>query len=237
MAEVGYVGLGVMGGCDRARACSRRTRRDRLEPHAREGGAAPRAGAPAGPRVRARSPSAASSSSRWSRTPRLCGRSPRARTGSSPGSRRASLRRHEHREPGEHARARRAGAEAGGRDARLRPSPARRSRVDQGKVSLMVGGDDDDLRAVQARCSRRSARRYPLGPNGSAVTMKIAINLSLAVQMLAFSEGVLLAEKSGIPREKAVEVMLAIGDRVPDGRLPRAARARAARTRSGSTVT
>jgi 3-hydroxyisobutyrate dehydrogenase-like beta-hydroxyacid dehydrogenase len=39
--------------------------------------------------------------------------------------------------------------------------------------------------------------------------MKIAVNLSLAVQMLAFSEGVLLAEKSGIPRETAVEVMLA----------------------------
>ena len=41
------------------------------------------------------------------------------------------------------------------------------------------------------------------------MTMKIAINLSLAVQMLAFSEGVLLAEKSGISRERAVEVMLA----------------------------
>jgi 3-hydroxyisobutyrate dehydrogenase-like beta-hydroxyacid dehydrogenase len=38
--------------------------------------------------------------------------------------------------------------------------------------------------------------------------MKIAVNLSLAVQMLAFSEGVLLAEKSGIPRSVAVEVML-----------------------------
>jgi 3-hydroxyisobutyrate dehydrogenase-like beta-hydroxyacid dehydrogenase len=48
-----------------------------------------------------------------------------------------------------------------------------------------------------------------VGPSGTAVTMKIAVNLSLAVQMLAFSEGVLLAEKSGIPREKAVEVMLA----------------------------
>ena len=38
--------------------------------------------------------------------------------------------------------------------------------------------------------------------------MKIATNLSLAVQMLAFSEGVLLAEKSGIRRETAVEVLL-----------------------------
>jgi len=37
--------------------------------------------------------------------------------------------------------------------------------------------------------------------------MKIAMNLSLAVQMLAFSEGVLLAEKSGIARETAVDVM------------------------------
>jgi len=47
-----------------------------------------------------------------------------------------------------------------------------------------------------------------VGGNGLAVTMKIATNLSLAVQMLAFSEGVLLAEKSGIKREIAVEVLL-----------------------------
>ena len=40
-----------------------------------------------------------------------------------------------------------------------------------------------------------------------AVSMKIATNLSLAVQMLAFSEGVLLAEKSGISRETAVDVL------------------------------
>ena len=47
-----------------------------------------------------------------------------------------------------------------------------------------------------------------VGANGLAVSMKIATNLSLAVQMLAFSEGVLLAEKSGIARETAVEVLL-----------------------------
>ena len=46
-----------------------------------------------------------------------------------------------------------------------------------------------------------------VGDNGLAVSMKIAVNLSLAVQMLAFSEGVLLAEKSGIPRETAVDVL------------------------------
>src|SRR6202158_2008532 len=46
-----------------------------------------------------------------------------------------------------------------------------------------------------------------VGENGLALAMKIATNLSLAVQMLAFSEGVLLAEKSGIARETAVEVL------------------------------
>jgi len=46
-----------------------------------------------------------------------------------------------------------------------------------------------------------------VGDNGLALVMKISINLSLAVQMLAFSEGVLLAEKSGIRREVAVDVM------------------------------
>ena len=46
-----------------------------------------------------------------------------------------------------------------------------------------------------------------VGDNGLALVMKIATNLSLAVQMLAFSEGVLLAEKSGIPRETAVDVL------------------------------
>jgi 3-hydroxyisobutyrate dehydrogenase-like beta-hydroxyacid dehydrogenase len=46
-----------------------------------------------------------------------------------------------------------------------------------------------------------------VGDNGLALVMKIATNLSLAVQMLAFSEGVLLAEKSGIARETAVDVM------------------------------
>jgi len=46
-----------------------------------------------------------------------------------------------------------------------------------------------------------------VGGNGLALSMKIASNLSLAVQMLAFCEAVLLAEKSGIPRSVAVEVL------------------------------
>ena len=81
--------------------------------------------------------------------------------------------------------------------------------VDQGKASLMVAGDEDTFRRVQPILEAIGPKVFHLGPSGSAVTIKIAINLSLAVQMTAFSEGVLLAEKSGISRERAVEVMLA----------------------------
>jgi 3-hydroxyisobutyrate dehydrogenase-like beta-hydroxyacid dehydrogenase len=81
--------------------------------------------------------------------------------------------------------------------------------VDQGKASLMVGGEPDAFERAKPVLEAIGPRVIHVGPSGSAVTMKIAVNLSLAVQMLAFSEGVLLAEKSGIPREKAVEVMLA----------------------------
>jgi len=81
--------------------------------------------------------------------------------------------------------------------------------LEQGKLSIMVGGDEDVFDRVRPVLEAIGPRVFHVGPNGAAVTLKIAINLSLAVQMLAFSEGVLLAEKSGIPREKAVEVMLA----------------------------
>jgi len=81
--------------------------------------------------------------------------------------------------------------------------------VEQGRASLMVGGDEDAFERVRPVLEAIGPNVFHVGPSGCAVTMKIAINLSLAVQMLAFSEGVLLAEKSGIPREKAVEVMLA----------------------------
>lgn len=81
--------------------------------------------------------------------------------------------------------------------------------LEQGKLTVMVGGDAETFERVKPILEAIGPRVFHLGGSGSAVTMKIAINLSLAVQMLAFSEGVLLAEKTGITRERAVEVMLA----------------------------
>lgn len=81
--------------------------------------------------------------------------------------------------------------------------------VDQGKASLMVGGDADAFERARPVLEAIGPKVFHMGGNGTAVALKIAINLSLAVQMLAFSEGVLLAEKSGIDRERVVEAMLA----------------------------
>ncbi len=80
--------------------------------------------------------------------------------------------------------------------------------LEQGNLSIMVGGDRAAFDKVRPVLQAIGPKVNYVGPNGLAVTTKIATNLSLAVQMLAFSEGVLIAEKSGIPRETAVEVLL-----------------------------
>jgi 3-hydroxyisobutyrate dehydrogenase-like beta-hydroxyacid dehydrogenase len=79
--------------------------------------------------------------------------------------------------------------------------------LQEGKLSLMVGGRSETFAALKPVLLDIGPRVTHVGGNGLALSMKIAINLSLAVQMLAFSEGVLLAEKSGIPRETAVDVL------------------------------
>ena len=79
--------------------------------------------------------------------------------------------------------------------------------LEKGLLSLMVGGDPETFEKVKPILLDIGPKATHVGKNGLAVTMKIATNLSLAVQMLAFSEGLLLAEKSGIKRETAVEVL------------------------------
>ena len=80
--------------------------------------------------------------------------------------------------------------------------------LEEGKLSIMVGGNPEAFDRVKPVLEDIGPKVTHVGENGLAVSMKIATNLSLAVQMLAFSEAVLLAEKSGIKRETAVEVLL-----------------------------
>jgi 3-hydroxyisobutyrate dehydrogenase-like beta-hydroxyacid dehydrogenase len=79
--------------------------------------------------------------------------------------------------------------------------------LEAGKLTLMVGGSEGVFEQVKPYLLAIGPKATYVGENGLAVTMKIATNLSLAVQMLALSEGVLLAEKSGIRREVAAEVL------------------------------
>ena len=88
-------------------------------------------------------------------------------------------------------------------DAPVSGSPA---TLEQGKLSMMVGGTRAAFDRAKPLLDDIGPKVTHVGDQGLAVSMKIAMNLSLAVQMLAFSEGVLLAEKSGIDRKTAVEV-------------------------------
>ena len=80
--------------------------------------------------------------------------------------------------------------------------------LQQGKLSMMVGGRKETFERLKPLLLDIGPKVTHVGENGVALAMKIALNLQLAVQMLAFSEGLLLAEKSGIPREVAVDVMV-----------------------------
>jgi 3-hydroxyisobutyrate dehydrogenase-like beta-hydroxyacid dehydrogenase len=80
--------------------------------------------------------------------------------------------------------------------------------LQEGRLSVMVGGRRETFERVTPVLLDIGPKVTHVGDNGLALSMKIAVNLSLAVQMLAFSEGVLLAEKSGISREVAVDVLV-----------------------------
>jgi 3-hydroxyisobutyrate dehydrogenase-like beta-hydroxyacid dehydrogenase len=80
--------------------------------------------------------------------------------------------------------------------------------VEQGQASFIAGGDAEALERVRPWLLAMGTAITHVGPLGLAKTMKVATNLGLAVQMLAFSEAVLLAEQAGVTRERAVEALL-----------------------------
>ena len=101
-------------------------------------------------------------------------------------------------------------ARTAGRGAVMLDAPVSGSAVtvEAGTLSFMVGGDAATLERVTPYLKDIGPTITHVGGNGQAAAMKIAINLSLPVQVLAFSEGLLLAERSGIPRDVALEAMV-----------------------------
>jgi 3-hydroxyisobutyrate dehydrogenase-like beta-hydroxyacid dehydrogenase len=80
--------------------------------------------------------------------------------------------------------------------------------LEAGEMSVMVGGDRGAFERVRPLLEEIGPKVTYLGPNGSALLMKIAINVSLVVQGMSFCESVAMAEKAGIEREAAVDAAL-----------------------------
>jgi 3-hydroxyisobutyrate dehydrogenase-like beta-hydroxyacid dehydrogenase len=71
----------------------------------------------------------------------------------------------------------------------------------------MIGGDAQTLEAARPVISAMGKKIFHLGPNGAGQTIKLAMNLLLALQVDAFAEALALVTGSGLQGEKLVEVM------------------------------
>ena len=80
--------------------------------------------------------------------------------------------------------------------------------LEQGKLSMMIGGRREVYEAALPTLRAIAPKVQYVGSHGQAVLMKIATNLNLQAQILAFSEALLLAEKGGIAREDAMQALL-----------------------------
>jgi 3-hydroxyisobutyrate dehydrogenase-like beta-hydroxyacid dehydrogenase len=80
--------------------------------------------------------------------------------------------------------------------------------VEAGNASVMVGGDRAAFEKVEPILLAIGRKALYIGERGQAVRMKVALNMCLVVEMVAFCEAVALAEKGGVKREIAVEAML-----------------------------
>jgi 3-hydroxyisobutyrate dehydrogenase-like beta-hydroxyacid dehydrogenase len=120
-------------------------------------------------------------------------------------------------------------AEAGATmlDAPISGSPI---TVRAGQASIMVGGDAAAFERAKPVLLAIGPKVTHIGANGLACQMKIAVNLLLMVEVIAFGEAVALAEKGGVKREVALDAVLksvaaspVLGYRGPfilDGQMP-----------------
>jgi 3-hydroxyisobutyrate dehydrogenase-like beta-hydroxyacid dehydrogenase len=90
-------------------------------------------------------------------------------------------------------------------DAPLSGSPV---TLRQGNASVMVGGDAAAFEKVKPVLLAMGPKVTHIGGNGLACQMKIAVNLLLMVEVIAFGEAVALAEKGGVRRDIAVDAVL-----------------------------
>jgi 3-hydroxyisobutyrate dehydrogenase-like beta-hydroxyacid dehydrogenase len=95
-------------------------------------------------------------------------------------------------------------------------------QAEAGTLAIMVGGDRDAFVLAEPLLRQAGQAVTHVGANGQGLLLKLAINISLAVQTLAFSEGLLLAEHGGVSPDIAAEVMgsSSIGSPMLKARIP-----------------
>jgi 3-hydroxyisobutyrate dehydrogenase-like beta-hydroxyacid dehydrogenase len=90
-------------------------------------------------------------------------------------------------------------------DAPISGSPV---TVKAGQASIMVGGDEAAFERAKPVLLAIGPKVTRIGGSGLACQMKIAVNLLLMVEVIAFGEAVALAEKGGVARAAAVDAIL-----------------------------
>jgi 3-hydroxyisobutyrate dehydrogenase-like beta-hydroxyacid dehydrogenase len=80
-------------------------------------------------------------------------------------------------------------------------------QAESGTLAIFVGGSEDAFATVAPLLHRAGEAVTRVGGNGRGLLLKLAVNISLAVQVLAFSEGLLLAERGGVEPRLTAEVM------------------------------
>jgi 3-hydroxyisobutyrate dehydrogenase-like beta-hydroxyacid dehydrogenase len=80
--------------------------------------------------------------------------------------------------------------------------------VKSGNASIMIGGDEQAFERAKPVLLAIGPKVTRIGGNGLACQMKIAVNLLLIVEVIAFGEAIALAEKGGVPRDVALDAVL-----------------------------
>ena len=78
-----------------------------------------------------------------------------------------------------------------------------------GKLTLMVGGEAADLERARPILDAIAATIFHLGPLGSGAAMKLAVNTVIFGLNQALAEGLVLAERAGVARDLAYDVIAA----------------------------
>lgn len=101
-------------------------------------------------------------------------------------------------------------AKAAEKGAHMLDAPVSGSKLtlEQGKLTIMVSGDKSAFDRAKSVLEAIGPTVIYIGESGQAMALKLAINISIPTQIVTLIEGVLLAERYGVPRKTALEVML-----------------------------